>query len=278
MIFWINWLILVEIFFDGNFMEFFFHSIFPFYLFSLWNTGKNCLETGTDLYRGLFELMAFFEEAVETLAIRKYNLEVITLTRVTKKEFYFTVPVIFFKFELTILFFFFKYLMVYTFVQPKADEFFAAIDDELLDRFTLLSKSSSEKLNGKIKRRVSERIYVDIYPGWKCNSNETYSISFEIHRTIFQLQHNALRFINEHGLFSILINNPLYHTQDPIMLPTNHSVTNQSGLNDEQNQAIEYIVNGKYNPLPYLLYGPPGENFENVVNFLNFFSLYLKLY
>lgn len=37
--------------------------------------------------------MAFFEEAVDTLEIRKYSLQAITLTRVNKKEFYFTVAV-----------------------------------------------------------------------------------------------------------------------------------------------------------------------------------------
>lgn len=37
--------------------------------------------------------MAFFEEAVDTLAINEYNLQGVKLNRINKKEFYFTVPV-----------------------------------------------------------------------------------------------------------------------------------------------------------------------------------------
>lgn len=124
------------------------------------------------------------------------------------------------------------------------------------------STETNEKFNGKIKSRESERINVEIYPGWKCDTTDTYSITFEINRTGFQLQHNALKFIKEHAVFNVLINNPLYHCQNSMSPRINNNINptvlNQNELNVEQIQAIECIVYGDYNPLPYLLYGPPG--------------------
>lgn len=116
------------------------------------------------------------------------------------------------------------------------------------------------KFNGKITSRESEKINVDIYPGWDCQTLDTYSITFEINRTGFQLQHHALNFIKKHELFNILINSPLYYYQysNRPLVSVNPTDSNQNGLNDEQMQAIECIVDGKYNPQPYLLYGPPG--------------------
>lgn len=133
------------------------------------------------------------------------------------------------------------------------------------------SNSSMEKFDGKIRGRESARINVEIYPGWKCDISDAYSITFEINRTGFQLQHNALKFIKKHSLFDILINNPLYHCQNSILptISSNPAISEQDGLNREQMQAIECIVNGEYNPLPYLLYGPPGINIYS----LNIFNV-----
>lgn len=132
------------------------------------------------------------------------------------------------------------------------------------------SNPTGTKFNGKIKSRESEKINVEIYPGWECDTFDTYSIVFEINRTGFQLQHNALNFIKEHALFDIFINSPLYHYQNsiPTLNNINQTTPNQNELNDEQKQAIESIVNGKYNPLPYLLYGPPGMTFLQFLSFL----------
>lgn len=77
----------------------------------------------------------------------------------------------------------------------------------------------------------------------------------------YQLQHNALSFIEKHRLFPILINNPAYNSQRlcSALPPRNlQFMENQNQLNAEQIQAIESIENGKYHPFPYLLYGPPG--------------------
>lgn len=69
-------------------------NLIPSHLFSLWNSEKNRPETEEVLYINAYKMMTFFEEAVDTLAINKYNLQGVQLTRINKKEFYFTVPVI----------------------------------------------------------------------------------------------------------------------------------------------------------------------------------------
>lgn len=133
-----------------------------------------------------------------------------------------------------------------------------------------MSTVNVKKFNGKILRRELEKIFVNIYPGWECNDVDTYAIVFEINRMGFQLQHNALNYIKNHALFSIFVNNPLYYSQNAILpsINANHSISNSNSneLNNEQYQAIEHIVNGQYNPVPYLLYGPPGMNFSKIPN------------
>lgn len=114
------------------------------------------------------------------------------------------------------------------------------------------------ELNGKITKRESGKIFVDIYPAKIWRSNETYNILFEINRIVYQLQHNALHFIEKHDLFKILIDNPMYKVQYSPSLSYDMMTSVEDELNSEQSLAINCMVNGKYNPVPYLLYGPPG--------------------
>lgn len=39
---------------------------------------------------------------------------------------------------------------------------------------------------------------------------DTFIVQFTLNPTIFQLQHTALDYMQQHNLFDILINNPLY--------------------------------------------------------------------
>lgn len=55
--------------------------------------GKNRCDTEEELYIDAYKMMAFFEEAVDTLEVNKYNLQRVQLNRVNKKSFYFMVPV-----------------------------------------------------------------------------------------------------------------------------------------------------------------------------------------
>lgn len=86
-------------------------------------------------------------------------------------------------------------------------------------------------------------------------------IYFHSNRTPFLLQHNALNWIEKHQLFDCLINNPIYDGKI-VNLPQTQSINiDEQKLNEEQNSAILNIVNGKDDPWPYLLFGPPGRVF-----------------
>lgn len=123
-------------------------------------------------------------------------------------------------------------------------------------------------MDGKIKRRENEKIVVELFreKNWRCY--EVYDMFFTVNRMEYQLQHNALNLIETHRLFPILIDNPLYRRQSlhsAFQAENFEFITNRTELNTELNieqmQAIECIVNGNYNPVPYLLYGPPGKTY-----------------
>lgn len=127
-------------------------------------------------------------------------------------------------------------------------------------RFTLTSRTNRFSLNGKIKRRESKKIYVEIFNANKCDTYEQYNIVFDTNRNVYQLQHNALDFVKRHGLFDILIYNPSYHYQKEERRSnlSAHRISSATDLNNEQLLVIDSIVMGDNFPFPYLLYGPPG--------------------
>lgn len=157
----------------------------------------------------------------------------------------------------------------------------AAIDENQLNRFTLRT-TTHIPLQGKVTKRVANKIFVKLFYSqeWRCGVK--YDIHFELNQLNYQIQHSALDLIEMHRLFPVLINNPLYHSQSydasvthmKRLLACDEHIARKSGsrsivkttakpqradLNPEQTQAIECIIGGSYNPLPYLLYGPPGK-------------------
>lgn len=96
-----------------------------------------------------------------------------------------------------------------------------------------------------------------------------YDIEFHKKRLPFQLQHKTLYWMKEHELFEVFINNPQYKTfcLPQINAPSDAStspcqnIAYREGLNEEQRLAVSSIVgcNDKFNQLPFLLFGPPGE-------------------
>lgn len=91
-------------------------------------------------------------------------------------------------------------------------------------------------------------------------AEQTFDINFHVNRHSYQLQLNALKYIEEHKLFSILISNPLFKERKMI---SSHSkfefVSNEAEkLNDMQKRAVKNIVLANNRPVPFLLFGPPG--------------------
>ncbi|XP_037036186.1 putative helicase mov-10-B.2 isoform X2 [Bradysia coprophila] len=208
-------------------------------MFTKWISQKEMFRASEESYIGAYKQMVFFEEAADTIKTKAFNLTTVYLNRTEEDEYYMKIT-------------------------PGSEELCAAIDDKQLDRFTLKSESSEKSVDGKILRREADRLYVDLFTKY-FRIDDCYNLFFQVNRMNYQLQHNALQFIAEHRLFSILINNPSYHSQslhtvqsqwqsDDLQFTTNY----QNELNIEQMKAVECIVNANYNPLPNLLYGPPG--------------------
>lgn len=96
-------------------------------------------------------------------------------------------------------------------------------------------------------------------------SNAVFDISFHSNRSTFQLQHNALNWMEKHELFSLIIKNPLYDITAEKTFNYEPGCGNKifhcaqtRELNYEQKIAMFNIVNKNNSVTPYLLFGPPG--------------------
>lgn len=107
---------------------------------------------------------------------------------------------------------------------------------------------------------TKKTIVLKIDDGFQCMmrtyfDQQKYDITFETIRLTFQLQHEALKYMKQHGLFEILINNPEYK-----VFRNEHQGCNsveKTHLNHEQNLAVNSILSLK-DSVPFLLFGPPG--------------------
>lgn len=92
-------------------------------------------------------------------------------------------------------------------------------------------------------------------------NSQKYDISFSTNRVTYQLQHEALKYMRHHRLFDLLINNPEYknysvgHEKTSVNIDDNKRATRT--LNEEQNLAVHNILMMS-DPMPFLLFGPPG--------------------
>lgn len=60
---------------------------------STWISKKDIFRHSEHHYIGAYKTMAFFEEAVDTIKTKEYNLRTVHLEHVSGKEFYFKVKV-----------------------------------------------------------------------------------------------------------------------------------------------------------------------------------------
>lgn len=140
----------------------------------------------------------------------------------------------------------------------------------MIDHFTLNSSLGSQPriaASGEIKRCNKDFIFIEIveddFNDVRNNCERQYfDISFNINRVSYQLQHRALKYMNDHKLHSILINNSEYNYHDDDADDSIYSLNSfngklAEGLNDEQKLAVKSISKSD-NKLPYLLFGPAG--------------------
>lgn len=85
---------------------------------------------------------------------------------------------------------------------------------------TLLMKPSGEKYEEvtvsaeilECRSDVSIKIINELSFFQKIHTNHPFDITFTSNRITFQLQHNVLKWIKEHSLFTLLVNGPRFHT------------------------------------------------------------------
>lgn len=161
-----------------------------------------------------------------------------------------------------------KLIMIFNKLQKNTEKIKSAIDETLIDFFTLQSSQGYRPIigaSGQMKGSDKFFIYMEIneedFDPLKNHCDSQYfDITFNINRTGYQLQHRALRYVESHNLHSVLINNERYSVfdDDEVEYPLNAFVGELvENLNEEQKMAVHFITKSD-NLLPYLLFGPAG--------------------
>lgn len=148
---------------------------------------------------------------------------------------------------------------------------YSKIQNKILEGFTLEPSAEKHRNNiliaGLIKGTgTDEYIYIAITEGYDELRNKHtflyYDINFHINRLPYQLQHNALQWVNHHKLFDVLINNPLMNLNHDSYQNSskNYKFTCDIAekLNESQKKAVHNIIHSRNRPIPFLLFGPPG--------------------
>lgn len=115
-------------------------------------------------------------------------------------------------------------------LQEDLLELAAAIEENVLDFFVLKPKSSKDVhakyIYGQVYRVREKKIHIEIFPQSiklvrSSNKNAFYDICFILNRVPYQMQHNALDFIEKEQLFTKLINNSYYKCKASKLTPAN---------------------------------------------------------
>lgn len=93
----------------------------------------------------------------------------------------------------------------------------------------ILQSRSKLKVMAEICGIKGQQIIISIY-GKSENQvresykNQKYDISFELNRSLYQLQHYALDFVEQHGLYIRYIENSAYRCRSPAVVQLNHDL------------------------------------------------------
>lgn len=108
----------------------------------------------------------------------------------------------------------------------------AAVEENILDRFVLRPKlnRTKEEIWGQVVRVKDQKVYIDIFAEkfqrlLNSHISERYDIIFRMNRVPYQLQHYALEFIEQHNLFTRLIDNSFYRCKTE-QLKLSHCIPN----------------------------------------------------
>lgn len=139
-----------------------------------------------------------------------------------------------------------------------------------MDGFTVKhSISGLSVAAGQIVGCRGNSIFVQITQGFEeiseCYEEEDriFTLNFFTNRLVYKTLLNTLEWIKKHRLHAVLINNHLYDQVD-YQIPDkrneqkNYKCSISEILNEEQRSAVQQIVWGKNEKVPFLLHGPPG--------------------
>ncbi|GAB0097443.1 hypothetical protein DMENIID0001_130800 [Sergentomyia squamirostris] len=113
------------------------------------------------------------------------------------------------------------------------------------------------KKYARIHQIMKDAILLDLEDGKSLDLMVHYNVRFLLNRTSFQMEREALRFVNEHFLFKFML--PSKHVEVALMGSCQLEWINQSFYqNPEQQSAVTHILNKTSHPAPYILMGPPG--------------------
>lgn len=182
---------------------------------------------------------------------------------------------------------------IFVSLQANISRIAEAVEESILDYFTLKEKYSDMMISGQVKGCNKEFIFMDIADDKECeylkrNLHSSYDIYFRGNRLPFQLQHQALEWIVNHRLYKNFVNHPNYELITSVVPVSQNHVFRYtfwrtvkrilvsivpyvffrgklaSKLNEEQKTAVINIVRGGNKPLPYLLFGPAGVSFYRI--------------
>lgn len=127
------------------------------------------------------------------------------------------------------------------------------------------SASNQTPICGKIAKFDASFIYVKISTVFHDDVREfcekiRFDIKFKSNSTPFQVQHHALRWMDEHFLYSKLIKSPFFKNTKEA-LPHHEYIfksKTSENLNAEQKTIIKRIMRMNSDSTPYLIFGPPG--------------------
>lgn len=103
-------------------------------------------------------------------------------------------------------------------LQKSSSEISEAIDEGVLECLTLKPVKRMPVRNvihGSIKSKKDDKIFVEVFEECfdymlrNCHK-DFYDLSFHVNQQPYKMQHNALKFMQEHQLFKTLINNRKY--------------------------------------------------------------------
>lgn len=104
-----------------------------------------------------------------------------------------------------------NYLHAHAFaLQGQVSEICDGMDAGLIDFFTICIKGADQKVEGQLLRYNNNFVFIKVKSAIFYSPDRLYKLDFFTNRLPYLVQQSALTFLEGHGIFGILINNPQY--------------------------------------------------------------------